>query len=112
MYLQKQEPREVAYKKPSEPPVLFKMKDKGAPKKRDDSRCVLHVPYKRETFEGENLHEFRNFTATRLCEILGMPHSLCDIPRKFSLQNVPFLLIRKTFLPRKFPALRYYNSGL
>ena len=34
-----------------------------------------------ETFEGENLHEFRDFSAIResfLHEILGMPHPLCE----------------------------------
>ena len=36
----------------------------------------------REIFDGENLHEFHDFTATResfLHDILiGMPHPLCD----------------------------------
>ena len=34
-----------------------------------------------ETFEGENFHEFLDFSAIResfLHEILGMPHPLCD----------------------------------
>ena len=60
---------------------------------------------KREAFEGENLHKFRNFTAAHksfLHEILGMPHPLCDqfnTLQKFSLRNAPFLLIRESFLP-------------
>ncbi len=29
------------------------------------------------------------------------------IPRKFSPQNAPFLPIRESFLPQKFPAIRY-----
>ena len=35
----------------------------------------------RETFEGENFHKFRDFSAIHgsfLHEILGMPHPLCD----------------------------------
>ena len=43
-------------------------------------------------------------------ENLGMPHSLCDkfsIPQKFSPRNAPFLPIRESFLPWKFPAIRY-----
>ena len=59
-------------------------------------------------FQGRNLHEFRYFTATCKSfphEILGMPHPLCDqfnIPR-----NAPFLPIHESFLPRKFPTIRY-----
>ena len=40
----------------------------------------LLLMYIRETFEGENVHEFRNFTSTHesfVHEILSTPHSLC-----------------------------------
>ena len=39
-----------------------------------------------------------------------MPHHYAtsfNIPRKFSQRNAPFLSIRESFLPRKFPAIRY-----
>ena len=73
-----------------------------------------------ETFEVENLREFRDFTATResfLHELLGMLHPLCDqfnIPWKFSPWNAPLLPIRKSFLPWKFPAIQllYYAACL
>ena len=61
-------------------------------------------------------HEFHNFTATResfLHKLLGRPYPLCNqfnILRKFSPRNAPFLLIRESFLPRKFPAIRYHTG--
>ena len=67
---------------------------------------------KNTVYIAENFHEFRNFSAIHenfLHKILGMPHSLCDhfnIPRKFSLRNAPFLPIRESFLPQKFPTIR------
>ena len=55
------------------------------------------LPYSGKlTFEGENFHEFRNFTATHesfLHEILGMPHPLCD---QFTF--------RKSFLSEMLPS--------
>ena len=42
---------------------------------------IDELPYSGEIFEGENFHEFRDFSAIResfLHEILGMPHPLCD----------------------------------
>ena len=31
-----------------------------------------------------------------------------NIPQKFSPRNAPFLPIHESFLPRKFPAIRYH----
>ena len=56
-------------------------------------------------FEGENIHKFHRFRATResfLREMWGVPYTPMigfKIPRKFSLRNGHFLLIRENFLP-------------
>lgn len=78
--------------------------------RRKKVKVHLFIPY-----SGKHSREktFTNFTAIResfLHEILCMPHPLCMQPvlafRKFS-RNTPFLPIRESYLPRKFPAIRY-----
>ena len=68
----------------------------------------------RKTFEGGNFHKFRGFRATHesfLHEIWACRIHLrmigFTIQRKFSLRNGHFLPIHESFLPRKFPAIRY-----
>ena len=42
---------------------------------------LIQIPYSGKLSEGENFHEFRDFSAIResfLHEIPGMPHPLCD----------------------------------
>ena len=44
-------------------------------------KLIMVATVLQEIIKGENLHEFRDFTATResfLHDILGMPHPLCD----------------------------------
>ena len=66
------------------------------------TRACTKVLYK-ETFIGENFHEFHNFRATYesfFHEILGMPYISTYIYDWFSiLQNAFFLTIHESFLP-------------
>ena len=63
----------------------------------------------------ENFHEFHGFRATRegfLHENLGVPYPPMlgfSIPQVFSAKW-SLSPIRKSFLPRKFPAIRYLTS--
>ena len=84
--------------------------------------CLASVQYTditiyRETFKGENFHEFRGFVAifeSFLCKIWEC--DLIDAAQasnlwKFSPRKSYFSPIRTSFLPRKFPAI-WYLSGM
>ena len=69
----------------------------------------------------ENIHKFRDFRAIWegfiqeiwACHTGGYPPMIgFGIPWKFSPRNNHFLLIRESFLPRKFPAIRYYGHDI
>ena len=69
-----------------------------------------------ETFEGENFREFRGFVAIHesfLREIWGMVSfgaAKASNPWKFSLWKTYFSPIHESFLPQKFPAIRYITE--
>ena len=70
---------------------------------------VARSPYSRKPSREKNFHEFHGFVAIResfLREIGGVVFfdtARASNPQKFLRKN------RKSFLPRKFPAIRYVN---
>ena len=76
----------------------------------------LGVPYSGKLSREKTFTNFAIFqpsiSESFLHEILGMPHPLCDqlIFRKNFLREMllSYVPIRESFLPRKFPAIRYY----
>ena len=76
--------------------------------------CFVYKQYRiAGNFEGENFRKFYGFVAIRKCflhKIWGVASfgtAKVSNPRKFSPQKSYSSQIRKSFLPQKFPAIRY-----
>ena len=81
----------------------------------DVSACpcsLVSNTVQRETFEGENFHDFHSLRGTheRFPQNLGIPHPPIQLSwhsTKRFLHKCLLLLIYESFLPRIFPAIRY-----